>query len=129
MGEDGGVKISASAFVKAKAEIYLPTPLGEYPLYDTASTPQLVGALIYASPCGRPGETFAIGFLARALTFSTEAMDEHANRVLAYLAQNANEGIECKTQEGAQLVAYSDGKTIGFCIMYGGAAVSYGSKR
>eukprot|EP00965_Chrysotila_dentata_P066417 2199048-Pleurochrysis_carterae.AAC.1 len=105
MGEDGSVKISASAYFKATAETYLPKPLDEYPLFDTPSTSQLVkdneiaarkehyvdqtfqknyqskvGALIYAQPCGRPGETFAIGILARALTFPTTAMDEHANR-------------------------------------------------
>eukprot|EP00965_Chrysotila_dentata_P053733 1782676-Pleurochrysis_carterae.AAC.1 len=41
MRADGGVKISAAAYVKAKAETYLPKPLEEYPLYDTPSTPQL----------------------------------------------------------------------------------------
>eukprot|EP00965_Chrysotila_dentata_P121457 4015252-Pleurochrysis_carterae.AAC.1 len=85
--------------------------------------------------CERPGETFAIGILARALTFPTKAMDDHSNRVLAYLAQNADEGIENQTQGGTQLVVYTDSdwavahSTTGFCIMYGGAAVSYGSKR
>eukprot|EP00965_Chrysotila_dentata_P081739 2698317-Pleurochrysis_carterae.AAC.2 len=159
MGDDGSVKISASADVKAKAETYLPKPLGKHPLYGTPSTPQLVtdyeivarkehyvdltfqksyqskvGALIYSPPCGRPGETFAIGILARALTFPTAAMDEHANRVLAYMAQNAHETIEYKARGGAQLIAYSDSdwavmhSTTGFYITYGGAAVSYGSK-
>eukprot|EP00965_Chrysotila_dentata_P020867 690855-Pleurochrysis_carterae.AAC.1 len=133
MQADGGVYISASAYVKAKAVAYLPKPLADYPFYDTPSTPQLVkdyeiaarkehyidptfqknyqskvDALIYAPPCGRPGDTFAIGILARALTFPTKAMDQHANRVLAYMAQNANEGIKYKAQGGAQLVAYSD---------------------
>eukprot|EP00965_Chrysotila_dentata_P003431 111753-Pleurochrysis_carterae.AAC.1 len=42
MGDDTSVKISASAYVKAKAKTYLPKPLDEYPLYDTLSTPQLV---------------------------------------------------------------------------------------
>eukprot|EP00965_Chrysotila_dentata_P247705 6207905-Pleurochrysis_carterae.AAC.1 len=36
------------------------------------------------------------------------AMDDHANRVLAYMAQHAHEGIELKTQGGSQLIAYSD---------------------
>eukprot|EP00965_Chrysotila_dentata_P129612 4284993-Pleurochrysis_carterae.AAC.3 len=60
-------------------------------------------------------------------------MDDHANRVLAYMAQNADEGIEFKTQGGVQLIAYSDTdwavahSTTGF--WYGGAAVAYGSKR
>eukprot|EP00965_Chrysotila_dentata_P020534 680222-Pleurochrysis_carterae.AAC.1 len=90
MREDGGVKISASAYVKAKAETSLPKLLADYPIYDTPSTPQLVkdyeiaarkehyvdpafqknyqskvGALIYAPPCGRPGESFTIGILAQ----------------------------------------------------------------
>eukprot|EP00965_Chrysotila_dentata_P091981 3036149-Pleurochrysis_carterae.AAC.1 len=62
-------------------------------------------------------------------------MDDHANRVLAYMAQNADAGLEYKTQVGARLIAYFDSdwavahSTTGFCIMYGGAAVSYGSKR
>eukprot|EP00965_Chrysotila_dentata_P004945 161993-Pleurochrysis_carterae.AAC.1 len=85
IGNDGSVKVSASACVKAKAELYLPKPLAEYPRFDTPSSPQLVkdyetaarkehaadptfqmkyqskvGALIYAPPCGRPGESFAI---------------------------------------------------------------------
>eukprot|EP00965_Chrysotila_dentata_P078574 2589275-Pleurochrysis_carterae.AAC.1 len=95
-----------------------------------------VGVLICDAPsCGRPGETFAIGMLARALTFPTAAMDKHANRVLAYMAQNADEGIEYKARGDAQLIAYSDSdwavahSITGFCIMYGGAAASYSSKR
>eukprot|EP00965_Chrysotila_dentata_P250027 6209221-Pleurochrysis_carterae.AAC.1 len=63
-------------------------------------------------------------------------MDDHANRVLAYMAQNAEEGIKYKTQGGEAAyrllrqrldvtVAHS---TTGFCSMYGGAAISYGSK-
>eukprot|EP00965_Chrysotila_dentata_P045180 1501426-Pleurochrysis_carterae.AAC.2 len=40
--EDGGIKISASAYVKAQAEYYLPKPLAEYPIYETPSAPQLV---------------------------------------------------------------------------------------
>eukprot|EP00965_Chrysotila_dentata_P126453 4180710-Pleurochrysis_carterae.AAC.1 len=43
MRADGGVNISAAAYIKAKAENYLPKPLKEYPpFYDTPSTPQLV---------------------------------------------------------------------------------------
>eukprot|EP00965_Chrysotila_dentata_P083204 2745519-Pleurochrysis_carterae.AAC.1 len=62
-------------------------------------------------------------------------MDAHADRVLAYMAQNAHDGIEFKTDGDRQLVAYSDSdwavshSTTGFCITYGGAAIAYGSKR
>eukprot|EP00965_Chrysotila_dentata_P046481 1544874-Pleurochrysis_carterae.AAC.1 len=40
--DGGGIKISASAYVKAIAEHYLPKPYAEYPIYETPSTPQLV---------------------------------------------------------------------------------------
>eukprot|EP00965_Chrysotila_dentata_P071775 2371022-Pleurochrysis_carterae.AAC.1 len=86
MRENGDVKISASAYVNAKGKTSLPKPLADYPIYDTPSTPQLVkdyyeiaarkedyvepnfqknyqskvGALIYAPPCGRPGESYAV---------------------------------------------------------------------
>eukprot|EP00965_Chrysotila_dentata_P008601 280031-Pleurochrysis_carterae.AAC.1 len=62
-------------------------------------------------------------------------MDEHANRVLAYMAQTADEGIEFKAGGESRLVAYSDSDwavshlTTGFCVIFGGAVVSYGSKR
>eukprot|EP00965_Chrysotila_dentata_P042526 1410339-Pleurochrysis_carterae.AAC.1 len=62
-------------------------------------------------------------------------MDEHANRVLAYMAQTADERIEFKKGGLAELVAYFDSdwavahSTTGFCITFGGAALSYGSKR
>eukprot|EP00965_Chrysotila_dentata_P090248 2978157-Pleurochrysis_carterae.AAC.1 len=62
-------------------------------------------------------------------------MDEHANRVLAYMAQTADEGIEYKGDEGDQPIAYSDSDlaiahyTTGFCITHGGSALSCCSKR
>eukprot|EP00965_Chrysotila_dentata_P155630 5142417-Pleurochrysis_carterae.AAC.1 len=42
IGKDGSVKISAAAYVKAKADFHLPEPLAEYPRFETPSTPQLV---------------------------------------------------------------------------------------
>eukprot|EP00965_Chrysotila_dentata_P040293 1337329-Pleurochrysis_carterae.AAC.2 len=138
----------------------LPKPIAEYPGFETPSTLQLVqdyelaarqehyvdpvfqnkyqskvGALIYAASCGRPGEALTIGILARALTFPTAEMDDYANRVLAYMAENADNGIEFKPGGRAELVAYSDSdwavahSTTGFCVTYGGAAIFYGSKR
>eukprot|EP00965_Chrysotila_dentata_P006706 219277-Pleurochrysis_carterae.AAC.1 len=38
----GSVKVSADAYVKAKAEHFLPKPLAEYPHFDTPSSPQFV---------------------------------------------------------------------------------------
>eukprot|EP00965_Chrysotila_dentata_P000252 7580-Pleurochrysis_carterae.AAC.1 len=37
IGDDGSVKVSAAAYVKAKAEFYLPKPLADYPRFDTPS--------------------------------------------------------------------------------------------
>eukprot|EP00965_Chrysotila_dentata_P050791 1683759-Pleurochrysis_carterae.AAC.1 len=51
------------------------------------------------------------------------------------MAQTSDEGIEYKSDEGDQLIAYSDSDltiahyTTGFCITYGGSALSYCSKR
>eukprot|EP00965_Chrysotila_dentata_P262745 6214660-Pleurochrysis_carterae.AAC.2 len=51
------------------------------------------------------------------------------------MAQRADAGIEFKKGGLAELVAYSDSdwavshSTTGFCITFGGTAVSYGSKR
>eukprot|EP00965_Chrysotila_dentata_P193859 6176005-Pleurochrysis_carterae.AAC.2 len=42
LGEDGSVKVSAAAYVKAWAEFYLRKPLAEYPRFESPSTPQLV---------------------------------------------------------------------------------------
>eukprot|EP00965_Chrysotila_dentata_P179450 5926171-Pleurochrysis_carterae.AAC.1 len=41
IGDDGSVKVSAAAYVKAKAEFNLPKPLADYPRFDTPSSPQL----------------------------------------------------------------------------------------
>eukprot|EP00965_Chrysotila_dentata_P139587 4614986-Pleurochrysis_carterae.AAC.1 len=62
-------------------------------------------------------------------------MHEHANRVLAYTAQTADEGTDFKAGGESRLIAYSDSdwavlhSTTGFCVMFGRAVVSYGSKR
>eukprot|EP00965_Chrysotila_dentata_P241441 6204293-Pleurochrysis_carterae.AAC.1 len=55
-------------------------------------------------------------------------MDEHANQLLAYMAQIANAGIESTKGGLAKLVAFSDSdwavsrSTTGFCITFGGEA-------
>eukprot|EP00965_Chrysotila_dentata_P160468 5298245-Pleurochrysis_carterae.AAC.1 len=130
MDAQGGVQFLADAYIK---------PLAEYPHFDTLSSPQLVknykiaaqkehhvdpafqkkyqsnvGALIYSPPCRRPGKSLTIGILARALTFPTPEMDEHANRVLAYMAQTAEAGIEFKKGGLAELAAYSDSDSQNF---------------
>ena len=95
-----------------------------------------VGALIYVVPVCRVDCAFAIGVLARCLTFPTEAMDSAADRCLAYLAQNPEVGLHYNANASRpDLHAYSDSNwtvghsTSGWAILYAGAVIGYGSKR
>ena len=95
-----------------------------------------VGALIYVVPVCRVDCAFAIGVLARCLTFPTEAMDSAADRCLAYLAQNPEVGLHYDANASRpDLHAYSDSNwtvghsTSGWAILYAGAVIGYGSKR
>ena len=98
--------------------------------------PRVVGKLIYAVPASRVDCAQAIGMLARCLTFPTDDMMAAAERVAAYLGQHADDGITYGSgAPDLELHAYSDSdwqvehSTSGFVIMYGGAAVTYSSKR
>lgn len=95
-----------------------------------------MGALIYAVPACRVDCAYAIGILARCLTYPTAEMDAAADRVLVYLAQHADDGVVFDSNATApHLHAYSDSdwsvehSTSGWAIMFGGAAIGYGSKR
>ena len=106
------ITISANTYVTKQAKRLLPKPLEEYPAYSmpanealikayekaalrehevcpklTARYKSKIGALIYAPPCGRVDCTWAISMLSRCATYPTPEMDELADRVLAYAAQ------------------------------------------
>eukprot|EP00965_Chrysotila_dentata_P111314 3680542-Pleurochrysis_carterae.AAC.2 len=111
IGASGHVKISASAYIKAKAKYYLPiTVVAEYPRYDSPASPQLVkdyetaarkghtvdpvlqkkflsskvGALTHAPPpMQTTGQYLRYRHSGASATFPTKEMDEHADRVLA----------------------------------------------
>ena len=98
--------------------------------------PSKVGALIFCVPASRLDCAYAIGVLARCLTFPTAAMDSAADRCLAYLHQHDSVGITYDSScARPELHAYSDSdwstshSTSGWAILYCGAAVGYGSKR
>ena len=100
------------------------------------SYPRKVGKLVYAMPASRVDCAFAIGMFTRCLTFPTAEMDREVDRCLVYLGQHADEGVTYDGQcEHPGLWACCDSdwrvtnSTTGFCIFYGGAVVSYGSKR
>lgn len=101
------------------------------------SYPRKVGKIVYAMPASRLDAAFTIGVLTRCLTFPTAAMDSHADDCLVYLAQNASVGItyDKSSETNCECHAYCDSdwqicrSTSGWCIMYGGAVVGYGSKR
>ena len=102
-----------------------------------ASYPKKVGALLYVGPQARPDVSYAIGVLARVMSRPTAEMDAAADRVIAYLAQHPDWGptYDESTERAAEMHAYSDSdwavshSTTGWVIMYGGAAVAYGSRR
>mgnify|MGYP001164178445 CR=1 FL=1 len=97
----------------------------------------LVGALIYSVPCGRPDVAYAVGILARCLTFPTVKLMQCAQRVLVYLAQNEQDGLhfDGNVPDAAILHAYSDSNwttghsTTGFILMLAGVCICYSSKR
>ena len=97
----------------------------------------LVGALIYSVPCGRPDVAYAVGILARCLTFPTVKLMQCAQRVLIYLAQNEQDGLhfDGNVPDAAILHAYSDSNwttghsTTGFILMLAGVCICYSSKR
>ena len=100
------------------------------------SYPVKVGKLIYAMPASRVDCCFTIGVLARCLTFPTPEMDAAADRCLVYLAQHADAGPTYDPSASHRpLEAYCDSdwcvshSTSGWCILYCGAVVAYGSKR
>ena len=94
---------------------------------------------MYAMPASRADCSFTIGMLTRCLTFPTAAMDAAADRCLVFMAQTADRGPQYgdahATGVNLSLHAYTDSdwqiksSTSGWVIMYGGAVVSYGSKR
>jgi hypothetical protein len=97
----------------------------------------LVGALIYVVPSVRADIAHPVGLLARALTFPTLAMYAHAQRVIAYLGQNADTGItyDVDAPDASTLVGYSDSdwgvaqSTTGWAIKLAGAVVAWSSRR
>ena len=80
--------------------------------------------------------SYAIGMLARCLTFPTTSMDAAADRCLRFLKEHSTSGI---TYDAAcarpELHAYCDSdwsighSTSGWAILYCGAVIGYGSKR
>jgi len=101
------------------------------------SYPRKAGKLVYTMPASRVDAAYAIGVCTRCLRFPSAAMDANVNTCMAYLAQRPDLGptYDKSAPGGTGLVGYVDSdwcverSTTGFCIMYGGAVVSYGSKR
>ena len=159
------VSLSSRAYIARMAEKYLSRPLEKYPHYSTPCDKSIVGvyedalsrraetrvaanstfigeyaskvgALIYVVPVCRVDCAFAIGVLARCLTFPTEDTNAAADRCLAYLAQHPDVGVVYDAEAARpELHAYSDSNwtvghsTSGWAILYAGAVIGYGSKR
>ena len=117
-----------------EAALERPPPI---PPKEVTAYGSLVGALIYAIPCGRPDIAYAVGILARCLTFPTADLMTCALRVLTYLEQNAMEGLtfDGSLTDASVLHAYSDSNwtsshsTTGFMLVLAGVTICYSSKR
>ena len=108
---------------------------------DTPSTELLsryaskCGAVIYAVPSTRGDVAWAVGMCARTLTFPTARMEKCLDRVILYLAQHRDLALVFDGTHDSPLHAYSDSdwavghSTTGWAVMFGNAAVGYGSKR
>ena len=96
-----------------------------------------VGALLYVAPSCRPEVSHCVGILSRALTFPTSELLEYAKRVIAWLAHHPDYGMQYdgNATNAHVLTAYSDSdwsvrpSTTGWCMLFGGAAVSWRSTR
>ena len=158
---DRCIKLSAQTYVEQMADKYVPnwrdrkvpaTPATgalresyeKAHLREHEICPKLVkeysgitGALMYAPPCARPDVNQSIALLARALTFPTEEMMQHAERIVVYLAHTAQLSITIDgSLDGAdELDAESDSdwavghSTTGFVLFLCCVAVLYSSKR
>ena len=156
--------LSSRAYIDRIAKKYLSKPLGDYPPFDVPCDKSIlsfyedalsarrdgkplnkslqesyaskVGALIYVVPVCRVDCAFAIGMLARCLTFPTDDMDAAADRCLVFLAQHPDTGISYDANSTRpELHAFSDSNwsvghsTSGWAVLYCGAVIGYGSKR
>ena len=156
------LNITMKAYVTQLAVKYLPKALTSYPQYHVPCTKELfssyerallreqkptpellksygskVGAMIFAAPAARFECAYGIGICARCITFPTAEMDAHADRIIAYMGQHADDGIrfDGTAANASEFAFYSDSdwnvghSTTGWCAMYGGGTVGYGSKR
>ena len=96
-----------------------------------------VGAMIYASPCGRPDIAQPVALLARALTFPTTELDALADETILYMAHTSTSSvrIDGSVEGGDVLTAQCDSdwsvghSTTGFFCRLANIPLVYSSKR
>lgn len=112
-----------------------PTPHSLLKAYQS-----LIGALMYAATSSRPDVAYAVGMLARAMTFPNEELRKCALRIVTYLAGTAELGLTFRFRGpskgvDAGLSAYSDSdwatesSTSGVFIRFNGTPVVWISRR
>ena len=99
----------------------------------------LIGSLRYLADSTRPDIAYITGYLGRYTQAPLVLHWKAGLRVLRYLSDNPDMGIEYKTQYTSSLIAYSDSdfaactntrrSTTGTIIMYNGSPVAWQSKR
>ena len=99
------------------------------------SYPRKCGKVVFTMPSCRADCALAIGLCTRCLKFPTPEMDAALDRIIVFQAQHADDGPTYGVGDNLGLRAYVDSdwqvdcSTTGWCIMYAGAVVAYGSKR
>jgi hypothetical protein len=98
---------------------------------------ELIGSLMYLSSTTRPDITLAVGLLSRFRASPTTSHWNAGLRVLAYLYQTQDMGLEYSADH--DVVGYVDSafvddkdtlhSTLGYTFVLNGAAVSWGSKK
>ena len=119
---------------------------------------RLIGSCIFASIVSRPDISWAVGMLARAMAFPTEALRKHAIRMLSYLVQHKGlkwtaskstyfsartgtpmlrkdaevGGLSCSftIDEASSDADFAVGPSVsGYEVRFAGAAAAYGSQK
>ncbi|XP_053698938.1 uncharacterized protein LOC128745897 [Sabethes cyaneus] len=117
---------------------YLKLDDGGEPFEDTTLYRSLVGALLYISVHARPDISISTSILGRRVTCPTASDWAAAKRIVRYLLGTKDWKLDF-TGTGGDLIGYCDAdwagdqqsrkSTSGFCFLFGGAVVSWTSRR
>lgn len=153
--ENGGYSISLKGYIENLAEKYglsdskpVKTPMdpgyakdagNSKPLEDDNDYRSLVGALLYVSVNSRPDIAASMSILGQKVSVPTQADWSAAKRVLKYLHTTCELKLSFDGGNNHRLLGFADAdwagdsttrkSTSGYVFLYGGAAISWCSRR